>query len=133
MTQSTATPTTITTAKTPSGLRTLYLIRVVFSLIWVTLVLTTCASLKSANTPTAVAAVLLVVYPLWDAAATLLEGRMAGGDYEEPTLDAYARAQARLEHAGGYTWRDRSRAAHLPRPLVDAGGNGRGCHRHPRG
>ena len=78
MTQSTATPITITTAKTPSGLRTLYLIRVIFSLIWVTVVLTTCASLKSANTPTVVAAVLLTVYPLWDAVATLLEGRMAG-------------------------------------------------------
>ena len=35
-----------------------------------------------------------------------LEGRMAEGDYEERTLDAYSRAQARLEHAGGYNWRD---------------------------
>src|SRR4051794_35316654 len=35
-----------------------------------------------------------------------LEGRMAGGDVEDATLDAYARAQAKLEHAGGYTWRD---------------------------
>jgi ATP-binding cassette subfamily F protein 3 len=35
-----------------------------------------------------------------------LEGRMAEGDVEDATLDAYARAQAKLEHAGGYTWRD---------------------------
>jgi len=35
-----------------------------------------------------------------------LEERMAGGDVGEPTLDAYARAQAKLEHAGGYNWRD---------------------------
>jgi uncharacterized membrane protein HdeD (DUF308 family) len=76
MTQATATPTTITS--TPSGLRSLYLIRVVFSLIWVVLVFTTSASLKSAETPTVVAAVLLSVYPLWDVIATLLERRMAG-------------------------------------------------------
>jgi uncharacterized membrane protein HdeD (DUF308 family) len=76
MTQATATPTT--TTATPSGLRSLYLIRVVFSLIWVVLVFTAAASLKSAGTPTVVAAVLLSVYPLWDVIATLLERRMAG-------------------------------------------------------
>src|SRR4051794_1594340 len=37
-----------------------------------------------------------------------LEQRMAGGDHEQATLDAYSRAQARLEHAGGYTWRERA-------------------------
>jgi ATP-binding cassette, subfamily F, member 3 len=37
-----------------------------------------------------------------------LEQRMAAGDHERATLDAYARAQARLEHAGGYTWRERA-------------------------
>ncbi len=37
-----------------------------------------------------------------------LEQRMADGDYEEPTLSAYADAQAALEHAGGYTWRERA-------------------------
>ena len=37
-----------------------------------------------------------------------LEQRMAGGDYEEPTLTAYADAHAALEHAGGYTWRERA-------------------------
>jgi ATP-binding cassette subfamily F protein 3 len=39
-----------------------------------------------------------------------LEQRMAEGDYEQATLDAYSRAQARLEHAGGYTWRERAMA-----------------------
>jgi ATP-binding cassette subfamily F protein 3 len=37
-----------------------------------------------------------------------LEQRMAGGDYEEATLSRYADAQAALEHAGGYTWRERA-------------------------
>jgi ATP-binding cassette subfamily F protein 3 len=35
-----------------------------------------------------------------------LEHRMAGGDVADATLNAYATAQARLEHAGGYTWRE---------------------------
>jgi ATP-binding cassette subfamily F protein 3 len=35
-----------------------------------------------------------------------LEARMAGGDHEDATLGAYSRAQATLEHAGGYGWRD---------------------------
>jgi uncharacterized membrane protein HdeD (DUF308 family) len=72
-----ATP-SITTTTASSGLRPLYLIRVVFSVIWVALVFATSASLMSKDKPTAVAAVLLVVYPLWDAIATLLERRMAG-------------------------------------------------------
>jgi ATP-binding cassette subfamily F protein 3 len=39
-----------------------------------------------------------------------LEQRMAGGDHEQQTLTAYADAQAALEHAGGYTWRERALA-----------------------
>jgi ATP-binding cassette, subfamily F, member 3 len=35
-----------------------------------------------------------------------LEARMAEGDSGKATLDAYARAQERLDHAGGYRWRD---------------------------
>ena len=35
-----------------------------------------------------------------------LEARMAAGDSESRILSAYADAQARLEHAGGYRWRD---------------------------
>ncbi|KMS87979.1 hypothetical protein ABZT16_23040 [Streptomyces flaveolus] len=79
MTQTTATATTSATATTmSSGLRSLHLIRVAFSLIWVALVFTTSASLVSADEPTVIAAVLLVVYPLWDAVATLIERRLAG-------------------------------------------------------
>ena len=37
-----------------------------------------------------------------------LEEAMAGGDHAQTTLTRYAEAQARLEHAGGYTWRDRA-------------------------
>ena len=37
-----------------------------------------------------------------------LEQAMADGATDDATLDAYARAQARLEHAGGYRWRDRA-------------------------
>ena len=36
---------------------------------------------------------------------------MAGGRHDEATLSAYSRAQARLEHAGGYRWRDRAGTA----------------------
>src|SRR5215217_298156 len=35
-----------------------------------------------------------------------LEHAMAEGAMDAATLDAYGRAQARLEHAGGYTWRE---------------------------
>ncbi len=35
-----------------------------------------------------------------------LEEAMAGGAMDDATFDAYARAQARLEAAGGYTWRE---------------------------
>src|SRR5205085_2403892 len=37
-----------------------------------------------------------------------LERAMADGDAGAGTLDRYGRAQARLEHAGGYRWRDRA-------------------------
>lgn len=39
-----------------------------------------------------------------------LEGAMSAGADDAGTLAAYARAQARLEHAGGYAWRDRATA-----------------------
>lgn len=78
MTQTTVPSSATTTTTTSSGLRSLYLIRVAFSLIWVALVVTTSASLVSADKPTVIAAVLLVIYPLWDVIATLLEHRMAG-------------------------------------------------------
>ena len=56
-----------------------------------------------------------------------LEQAMAGGAHDEATLNRYAGAQARLEHAGGYGWRERALAtlhglgfrdhANLDRPL----------------
>src|SRR5262245_208120 len=40
-----------------------------------------------------------------------LEQAMTGGAHDERTLQRYAAAQARLEHAGGWNWRDRAAAA----------------------
>jgi ATP-binding cassette, subfamily F, member 3 len=40
-----------------------------------------------------------------------LEQAMAEGAHDEATLGRYAETQARLEHAGGYGWRDRALAA----------------------
>jgi len=37
-----------------------------------------------------------------------LEQAMAGGDHAPATLRRYSEAQARLEHAGGYDWRERA-------------------------
>jgi ATP-binding cassette subfamily F protein 3 len=39
-----------------------------------------------------------------------LEQSMAEGAHDDATLNRYAQAQARLEHAGGYRWRDRALA-----------------------
>ncbi len=55
-----------------------------------------------------------------------LENAMAAGDHDPTTMRRYSEAQARLEHAGGYDWRDRAAAvvrglgftdADLDRPL----------------
>src|SRR5438477_12508306 len=55
-----------------------------------------------------------------------LEAAMAGGAHDARTLARYASAQSRLEHAGGYDWRDRATSvvrglgftdADLDRPL----------------
>jgi ATP-binding cassette, subfamily F, member 3 len=55
-----------------------------------------------------------------------LEQEMAGGAHDRATMNRYAEAQARLEHAGGYGWRDHATSvlrglgfaeAHLDRPL----------------
>ena len=37
-----------------------------------------------------------------------LEQAMAGGAHDQATLARYCEAQARLEHAGGYGWRERA-------------------------
>jgi ATP-binding cassette, subfamily F, member 3 len=39
-----------------------------------------------------------------------LEAAMAAGQHDAATLNAYAAAQGRLEHAGGYAWRERAQA-----------------------
>ena len=39
-----------------------------------------------------------------------LEGAMASGEHDAVTLRRYSEAQTRLEHAGGYDWRDRAAA-----------------------
>jgi ATP-binding cassette subfamily F protein 3 len=49
-----------------------------------------------------------------------LEQEMARGAHDPATLDAYARAQGRLEHAGGYAWRDRAEAVVRGLGFVDA-------------
>src|SRR5918998_1846360 len=55
-----------------------------------------------------------------------LEQQMAEGATDAGTMDAYGRAQSRLEHAGGYNWRERAlgvvrglgfKDADLDRPL----------------
>jgi ATP-binding cassette, subfamily F, member 3 len=60
-----------------------------------------------------------------------LEQTMAGGTHDRKTLARYATAQAGLEHAGGYDWRDRAAAvvrglgfseADLDRPLATFSG-----------
>jgi ATP-binding cassette subfamily F protein 3 len=61
-----------------------------------------------------------------EAELSRLEDAMAGGAMDAGTLDGYSRAQSRLEHAGGYTWREAVNAtlhglgfadAHLDRDL----------------
>jgi ATP-binding cassette subfamily F protein 3 len=49
-----------------------------------------------------------------------LEQEMAGGAVDASTLDSYARAQARLEHAGGYNWREQATAVVRGLGFVDA-------------
>jgi uncharacterized membrane protein HdeD (DUF308 family) len=68
---------TVTSANTttPSALRFIYLVRAAFSVAWVGLLVATSTSLVSGDGPTAIAAVLLVGYPLWDVVASLLERR----------------------------------------------------------
>jgi uncharacterized membrane protein HdeD (DUF308 family) len=78
MAETTTSATAHEAGTTTSGLRRLYLIRAVFSIVWVALIFATTSSLVSADKPSAIAAVLLVVYPLWDAVATLLERRLTG-------------------------------------------------------
>ena len=63
----------ISLAATSTWLRTLYLTRAAFSIVWVALAFT--VALKSP----VVASVLLVVYPAWDALANAVDARQSGG------------------------------------------------------
>jgi uncharacterized membrane protein HdeD (DUF308 family) len=81
-TTSTTTATTTATRFAPDtttwrSLRSLHLVRAAFSLAWVALVVTTSTSLVTGDEPTALAAVLLISYPLWDVLATVFERRAA--------------------------------------------------------
>ncbi len=49
-----------------------------------------------------------------------LEEAMAGGDHAPATLRRYSEAQARLEHAGGWGWRDRAASVLRGLGFVDA-------------
>ncbi|MFF1635230.1 DUF308 domain-containing protein [Leifsonia sp. NPDC058248] len=60
------------------ALRTLYLVRAAFSIVWVILVLTLTFSVTVAGGLTPAAAILLVVYPAWDFVATLWDLRVSG-------------------------------------------------------
>jgi uncharacterized membrane protein HdeD (DUF308 family) len=62
-------------ASTAGSLRTLYFIRTVFSVIWVTLVFVLAATVTTGTRPTLIAVVLLTIYPAWDAIATIFDVR----------------------------------------------------------
>ena len=64
------------------------------------------AACRCATTCSAGAAELVAI----ERELAALEQPMADGAHDEATLDRYSRAQARLEHAGGYNWRDRALA-----------------------
>ena len=61
--------------ETARSLRTLYLVRVLFSVVWVVLVFSLASSALSGSTPSLVAGILLVVYPVWDVIATFFDIR----------------------------------------------------------
>jgi Short repeat of unknown function (DUF308) len=71
----TATAVTATRVRTADSLRTLYFTRTVFSAIWVTLVFLLASTVTTGSRPTAVAVVLLTIYPAWDAVATFFDVR----------------------------------------------------------
>jgi len=64
---------TTTAARTARALQTLYFTRTAFSVIWVTLI-----AIYAKSSPQ-IAAVLLVIYPAWDVAGTLLDIRANQG------------------------------------------------------
>ena len=73
MTTATAAPTG--RARVASSLRTLYLVRTAFSIIWVSLVFLLASTVTTGTHPSVIAIVLLTIYPLWDAIANYLDTR----------------------------------------------------------
>jgi uncharacterized membrane protein HdeD (DUF308 family) len=63
------------TTQRARSLRTLYFVRAAFSIVWVALVFGLASSATVAAGPTAVASVLLVIYPIWDVVATVFDLR----------------------------------------------------------
>ena len=64
---------------TAHSLRTLYFVRAVFSVVWVTLVFALATTVTTGTRPTAIAVVLLTIYPTWDAVATYFDARSTPG------------------------------------------------------
>jgi uncharacterized membrane protein HdeD (DUF308 family) len=56
-----------------TGLRNLYFARAAFSIVWVALVFTLATSATVGAGTTVAASVLLVIYPLWDVCATIVD------------------------------------------------------------
>jgi hypothetical protein len=68
------------TMPSPSGwLKTYYLMRAAFSIVWIV------AATSVAKQAPALAAILLVAYPAWDALANYLDAQKAGGLGSNPT------------------------------------------------
>jgi uncharacterized membrane protein HdeD (DUF308 family) len=63
---------------TARSLRTLYFVRFAFSLVWVVLVFALASAATTGSAPGAAAGILLVVYPVWDAVATVFDIRASG-------------------------------------------------------
>jgi hypothetical protein len=61
--------------RTAASLRTLYFVRAAFSAVWVTLVFLLAAAVTTDSAPSAIAAVLLTIYPAWDAIASVFDAR----------------------------------------------------------
>ena len=62
-------------ASSALSLRTLYFVRAAFSVVWVALVFVLASTVTTGTKPSIAAIVLLTVYPLWDAVATIFDIR----------------------------------------------------------
>jgi uncharacterized membrane protein HdeD (DUF308 family) len=67
------------TVKTAHSLRTLYFVRVIFSVIWVALIFILVSTVTVASGASVLAGVLLVIYPIWDVVATVFDVRASRG------------------------------------------------------